>query len=249
MLKQTKRFRRPISRAFQTGYRRMRHSIADRSPDWLNRMIDPALEYFDVFMVDHGVFRAIYPNRHRLPGDLWRSSQPAPHDIRMLAKRGLRTVVNLRGERDCGSYRLEQAACGKYGVALVNFSVKSRQAPKPGTIHGAKELFETIEYPALIHCKSGADRVGVMSALYMILKQGAPVEEAKKQLALRYGHIKQADTGVLDHVFDSYLRFNSHEPISFLDWVDQHYDNAALDKSFQAGGLANVMVNKILRRE
>ncbi len=249
MVKQIKRARRPYVRALKTGYRRSRHAIRDNSPGWFGRFADPVLEYVDVFFVDHGVFRAIYPNRHRLSDRAWRSSQPAPHDIRVMARRGVRTIINLRGERDCGTYRLEQAACEKYGVTLVDFSVKSRQAPPSRAIREAKELFESVEYPILMHCKSGADRVGLMSALYMIFQEGAPVEEAKRQLSLRYGHIRQADTGVLDHVFDSYLAHRAHEPVPFLDWVERHYDGAAVDRSFKAGGLANLVVNKVLRRE
>ena len=45
-------------------------------------------------------------------------------------------------------------------------------------------------------------------------------QEAKRQLSLRFGHIRQADTGVLDLVFDSYLAHNKREPIAFLDWID-----------------------------
>ena len=29
----------------------------------------------------------------------WRSAQPAPHQIRAVARRGLCTIINLRGER------------------------------------------------------------------------------------------------------------------------------------------------------
>lgn len=228
----------------------MRHGISDRSPPWLDRLLHPALEVFDLIFVDHGVFRAIYPNRHRLSDEAWRSSQPAPRDIRRLARRdGLKTVINLRGDRDCGSYRLEQQACAKHGIDLVDFSVKSRQAPAPRVFHEAKALFDRVDYPILLHCKSGADRVGLMSALYLIFRQGRPVEQAKGQLSLKYGHIRQADTGVLDMVFDSYLAHNSREPIAFLDWVDRHYDDKAINKRFRAEGWANLFVNRLMRRE
>ncbi len=249
MIKQTKRIARPYVRAVQGSYRTMRRSISERSPRWLSRSLDPAFEYFDLIFVDHGIFRLIYPNRYRLSSNAWRSSQPAPHDLRILAQRGLKTVINLRGNRDCGSYRLEQEACGRYGIRLINFVVKSRQAPTAQAFHDAKALFDSIEYPMLLHCKSGADRAGLMSVLYMIFKEGRPVEEAKKHLALRFGHIRQADTGILDMIFDSYLAHSSHEPIAFLDWIDRHYDDKTLNHAFRGRSWANVMVNRIMRRE
>ncbi|NJM35912.1 MAG: dual specificity protein phosphatase family protein [Rhodomicrobium sp.] len=223
--------------------------MTENAPPWLSRRIDRLFDYFDLVFVDHGVFRAIYPNRHRLSPRAWRSSQPAPRDIRYLARKGVKTIVNLRGDRDCGSYRIEERNCRRYGIRLVNFSVKSRQLPSPGTFHDAKALFDSVEYPILLHCKSGADRVGLMSALFMILKEGLPVEQAKRQLSLRYGHIRQADTGVLDLVFESYLAHSSREPIAFLDWVDRHYDEKAILKQFHANSWANVLVNRLMKRE
>lgn len=206
-------------------------------------------EYVDLYLIDHGVFRLIYANRHRLSHVAWRSSQPAPHDLRLLSRRGVKTIVNLRGDRDCGSYRLEAATCEKYGIRLIDFPVKSREAPAKQTFHDAKALLSNIEYPMLLHCKSGADRAGLMSTLYMIFKEGRPVAEAKRQLSLRYGHIRQADTGILDYVFDAYLKHSSNEPVAFLDWVDRYYDPAMLTKTFRAGAAANVLVNRIIRRE
>jgi len=46
-------------------------------------------------------------------------------------------------------------------------------------------LFGTLEYPILMHCKSGADRVGLMSALYLHTRHGVPISEARRQLSLR----------------------------------------------------------------
>ena len=43
-----------------------------------------------------------------------------------------------------------------------------------------------------MHCKSGADRAGLMSALYLILNQNVPVDKAKDQLSFKYLHLKHA---------------------------------------------------------
>jgi len=76
----------------------------------------------------------------------------------MLAQLGVRTVVNLRGERVSGSYWLEQAACEHHGMKLLNFPIRSKRAPTREELSNAIRLFDQIEYPMLMHCKSGADR-------------------------------------------------------------------------------------------
>jgi protein tyrosine/serine phosphatase len=237
-------------RALEGRYRGMRHSMRRDSPPWLLRSADYLLDRFDLAILDHGVFRSIYANRHKVSDKAWRSAQPAPSDIALFARRGVRTIVNLRGDRDCGSYRLERAACLRYGIELVDFKgARARAAPDPAFFHKAKALFERIEYPIAMHCKSGADRAGLMSVLYLIFHEGRPVEEARRALSLRYGHIRQAETGILDAVFDSYLAHNKVAPIGFLDWVDNHYDPALLTRHFRARGWGKFVVNGILRRE
>lgn len=250
MLKFKRRLTRPYLKALEKRYRGMRRSMRDDLPPWLRHSADYLLDRFDLVMVDHGVFRFLYANRHKVSNKVWRSAQPAPSDIALFARRGVRTVVNLRGDRDCGSYRLERAACQRHGIELVNFkSARSRGAPDRAFFHAAKGLFERIEYPMAMHCKSGADRVGLMSVLYLIFHEGRPVEEARRQLSAWYGHFRHAQTGILDAVFESYLAHNKVAPIGFLDWIDNHYDPGLLTTHFSARRWGNFVVNGILRRE
>jgi protein tyrosine/serine phosphatase len=100
-----------------------------------------------------------------------------------------------------------------------------------------------------MHCKSGADRVGLMSTLYLIVRENVPVETARKQLSLKYGHIRQANTGILDYVFERYLEDNARSPIPFLEWVAHVYEPIALEHSFAAKRWANMLVDGVLRRE
>jgi len=226
-----------------------RRSLAERSPDWLRRYFGPMAIYGDMLFIDHGIFRLVYVNRHPLGQEAWRSAQPAPHHIRRLAEQGVRTIVNLRGERLCGSYWLEKEACRRHGISLIDFQVRSRAAPSPCEIRGARDLFDRIEYPMLMHCKSGADRAGLMSVLYRHFKEGLPLDEAKKELSLKFGHIRQADTGVLDYFFERYLADNAKQPIDFMEWLDTVYDPDELKRSFQSNRWANTLVGGVLRRE
>jgi protein tyrosine phosphatase (PTP) superfamily phosphohydrolase (DUF442 family) len=236
-------------RSWRRVARSARQRIARATPRWLRRAAGPPVSYVDMLFVDHGIFRLIYANSHRMSDKAWRSAQPAPHQLRAFAKAGVRTIVNLRGERDCGSYWLERRACQRYGLKLVNFQMRSRAAPTREELWGAKRLFDEIEYPMLMHCKSGADRAGIMSVLYRHLHEGVPIEQAKRELSIRYGHIRQAHTGILDYFFERYLADNAVRPMPFFEWVDTVYDPEELRATFRSKGWANRIVDSVLRRE
>ncbi|MEM0944620.1 MAG: protein tyrosine phosphatase, partial [Pseudomonadota bacterium] len=98
------------------------------------------------------------------------------------------------------------------------------------------------------HCKSGADRAGFMAALYLALGEGKPVAEARRALSLRYGHIRQGKTGILDAFFDAYEADTGGE-IPLLTWVDTQYDRDAIQREFKATGLGSLLTECLLVRE
>jgi protein tyrosine/serine phosphatase len=205
--------------------------------------------WLESLFMDHALIRLVYANRHRISARMWRSAQPTPAQVRRAAEAGIRTIINLRGRRDCASYLLEREACARHGITLVDFPLDSREPPSRERLHGLGKLFTGIEYPALMHCKSGADRAGIGAALYLLLHEGRPVEEAMDQLHLRYGHLRSARTGVLDHFLQAWRDHAATEPTAFYDWVDRTYDPARLKAEFRPRGWANVLVDRVLRRE
>ncbi|MGF1563652.1 MAG: beta-lactamase hydrolase domain-containing protein [Geminicoccaceae bacterium] len=205
--------------------------------------------WLDLIFVDHGMFRLVYMNEHEIAPGVFRSAQPNPRDIARLARRGFKTIINLRGRRTAGEYWLEKAACARHGIKLIDFTVTSRDAPDKAWIPQAKAIFEASEKPLLMHCKSGADRAGLMSVLYIHLAEGVPIDEARAQLSLRYGHIRQGRTGILDKFFDDYLVYARKHALSFTDWVANVYDRSKLRRRFRSSYWADVLVDKILRRE
>ncbi|MBS0551373.1 MAG: tyrosine-protein phosphatase, partial [Proteobacteria bacterium] len=132
---------------------------------------------------------------------------------------------------------------------LHDTKLYSRNAPRVQEIKALGALFEQIEYPALMHCKSGADRAGLGAALYRILHLGHPVADAAAELNWRYGHFKKARTGVLDFFFASYLAETASDPVDFLTWLETRYDADALHAKFRAEGWSSLLVDKVLHRE
>jgi uncharacterized protein (TIGR01244 family) len=203
----------------------------------------------DSWIVDHCVFRTFVNTRVEFAPGVWRSGQPLPYQIRGMARDGIRTIINLRGPRDCGSYRREAEACRRHGITLVDLTLKSRDAPKVSVLHQMRRVLEAAEYPILVHCKSGSDRAGLMAALILMTREGRPAEEALQQLHWRYLHFKKSPTGLLDRFIEAYAEANAHEPIAFWDWVDTGYDRKAVKKSFVPSGIATMVVDGLLGRE
>ncbi len=200
-------------------------------------------------LTDHGIFRLFYLNRHKVSPKFERSAQPAPHHIRRMAADGIRTIVNLRGGREFGSWPLERETAEECGIRLAEFTVRSRGAPDRAEMLGARAFFDGLEYPVLVHCKSGADRAGFMSALYLVVHEGKPVDEALRQLSPRYGHFRFSKTGVLDRFFELYRDQGEAKGLDFEAWIGNVYDQEALERDFRPSFWSDFVVDRLLRRE
>ena len=206
------------------------------------------IDWIELIFKDHGFLRLIWYNQHQITTGVWRSNQPGPNRIAKLAEHGLKTIINLRGPRDDGGWQLEAEACQKAGITLFDFTTRSRAAPSKAMLHDAKALFAQIDKPFLMHCKSGADRAGLMAALYLLVVENQPAKLAMLQLALKYGHFKAAKTGLLDAFFASYLPYEKNG-MSFYDWIDNVYDPNKLTEQFRSQGWVVHLTDTILRRE
>jgi protein tyrosine/serine phosphatase len=201
-----------------------------------------------MIFADHGALRLVYLNHHQVSHKLSRCAQPAPQQIASFAASGVRTVVNLRGGTGHGGWPLEREACEQHGIVLVSFAIRATDAPDRDTILRAKEFFAGLEYPAVAHCKSGADRAGFFAALYILL-EGGTAAEAMEQLSLRYGHNRYARAGILDAFLERYQADGEAKGIPFLEWVERHYDAEALARDFKPRLWADFIATRIMRRD
>ena len=204
---------------------------------------------FDALVGDHAFLRFFWTNLHQLDDNVWRSNQPSPRQIKNLAANGIKTVVNLRGPSRWGSYILEKEACEQYGVQFINHRMYSRRMPTYKELLKTQAMFESLDKPVLFHCKSGADRAGMCSALYLLMVKKAPIEEAIKQLNWRFLHIKHSKTGRLDFFLETYQKFNDQTPTDFMVWAKDHYDRDTLTSEFHSNKWYDWFVDKVLNRE
>jgi len=238
--------------AFMWGQlNRIRNSMQLNLNRWdLSRPRGRFLAGLDFWWNDHAYFRLFLRNEHWLSDELVRAAQPWPFQLKRWQDRGIKTVINLRGGFDGSFYALEKRACEKLGLNLVNFTATSRDVPSAQNIRDMREMFDQIEYPALMHCKSGADRAGIMSVFYMHFRRGQPIRQAARQLSWRYQHAKAGKTGVLDYIFERYLTEIEPRGIGFYDWTQSpEYDPAQIKADFKAQWWGSFLTEKLLRRE
>ncbi|MBW0150137.1 MAG: protein tyrosine phosphatase [Phenylobacterium sp.] len=204
----------------------------------------------DYMWNDHAFLRLRFQNAHWISEELVRTNQPSPEQLAGWKARGIKTIINLRGGFDGSFYVLEKEACEQLGLKLVDFTITSREVPSRARVLGARDLFQSIEYPALMHCKSGADRAGIMSVFYMHFRKGKPIAEALDQLHLRYLHMKAGKTGVLDYVFERYLAEGEPAGLSFVEWVESPaYQPDAMKADFRSQWWGNFFTERLLKRE
>lgn len=205
--------------------------------------------WWDSLFVDHSIFRLGWTNLSEVvPGKVWRCNHPTPSRLRRLTKQlHLKTLVNLRGHRKCGSDALSRSTSEKLGLTHLDMAFESRGAPHKDRILRFHAMYQTLQFPMLMHCKSGADRAGLASGL-VVLFEGGTATDALRQLHWRFGHFNRSRTGILDAFFLRY-RAEAEGRLSFMDWLQTEYDEDRLRADFKAGKISSFLNDSVLRRE
>ena len=184
-------------------------------------------------LFDHAFLRVFWTNHKEIAPGVFRSNQPTEWRFISYHAKGLRSVLNLRGWDVYAHYQYEERICQKLGMRLENIKLNARNAPQSEAINAIVDCLGKMEKPLLFHCKSGADRAGLVSAIYLMVYEGASVQEAMKQLSFRHVHVDFTATGVLDYFLWTFEERLNLGNIAFLDWVNSEYDPETLQEAFE----------------
>jgi protein tyrosine/serine phosphatase len=146
------------------------------------------------------------------PGHLYRSRQlSGPELERAIRTFGIRSILNLRGPypgRDW--YDDEITISSARNLIHYDYSLSAFRRVSPEQLEDILRIIRDAPKPILIHCTVGADRTGLVSAVYLY-SHGASEEEAGAALSLRYGHFPYLGnkTRAMDDSFHAYVIFST----------------------------------------
>ena len=173
---------------------------------------------------------ALGSNLHTVvPGRCYRAAQPSPRDLHQYAQTlGIRSIVNLRGYDEHAWYATERMTAESLGICFINAGLWASAQPTAEEFLEIVRAVDESEEPILVHCESGIDRSGLAAAIFLLLKTDASLEQARRQLGLRYGHFASGRAGCQDRILDAYAdwlleRALAHRPEEFRRWARGSY--------------------------
>lgn len=158
-------------------------------------------------------------------GQVYRSAQPDPRDLRKWVSRyGLKTVINLRGKSDSPPYRSEREVLASAAVRLIDIRFTADRLPSAWQLRELIAALEQAERPLLLHCRDGIDRTGMASVIAAMAVGGQDYAAARGQLSWKYLGRGAADGGVTE-LFTAYEAYCDRRRAgtgawkAFRDWA------------------------------
>jgi protein tyrosine/serine phosphatase len=115
-------------------------------------------------------------NFFRVSDDLYRGAQPTEEGFRGLEKLGIKTVINLRA-----LHSDEKKLRGRnLSYARIRFAIWHPE--HEDVVRFLKIVTDPARTPVFVHCQRGADRTGMIVAIYRICVQGWSKADAIEEM-------------------------------------------------------------------
>jgi protein tyrosine phosphatase (PTP) superfamily phosphohydrolase (DUF442 family) len=163
------------------------------------------------------------------PGLVMRSAQPTTQLPDWAKRYRLKSILNLRGGGPGDWwYGLEIKSSRENGMTYYDLPLSASRRPTRRELLQLIDILDRCSYPLLIHCKSGADRTGLASALYRMVRRGEPPESALASFSIEFGHVPFFGTEHLHEPMQEYAAWLkrgglSHSADRFRAWVRNEY--------------------------
>ena len=138
-------------------------------------------------------------NLYRVDPLLYRSKQPQAQDIADIRALGIKSIIDMRlSDRQDRELLQDQQDLTLFSRPLHTENITPEQV---ADILYLIERQQQTQTPVLVHCQHGADRTGLIVAMYRIIRQGWSIEAAKTEMQQGpYGYHSMWQN--IDHMFN-----------------------------------------------
>jgi undecaprenyl-diphosphatase len=139
-------------------------------------------------------------------GEAYRSAQLDNDELAYYVKKyQIKSILNLRGKNPARVwYKDELNFSLKNNVTHYDIALSAYVAPQAADISDLLDIFKRAPRPLLMHCQAGADRSGLVAAMWKVVVDKTPKTEAEKQLSILYGHLSIGSASAMDNFFQTW---------------------------------------------
>ena len=190
----------------------------------------------------------IFDNFHVVVKEkVYRSAQLSEKRLRkLISSKRLKTIINLRGKSEGRDwYAKEKKVAKENSVQHYDLRFVAHSLPSCTQLDALVKALATAPRPLLLHCRGGADRTGMASAIALALENDSPLSELKRQFSLLYGvRPFTGSTGYL--LFSQYEiwldqsgRFHNQDTL--LSWIKDFYVDSKGNAEFVIDTAAGIV--------
>jgi tyrosine-protein phosphatase SIW14 len=118
---------------------------------------------------------AVTKNFGKVNENYYRGSQPTNADVVRLKSLGIKTVIDLRKDKEAKEQEWVRAA----GMQYFNIPLKASEAANDEqTDYFLKLVNDPANWPVYVHCKGGRHRTGALTAVYRMTHDGWSADRA-----------------------------------------------------------------------
>ena len=143
------------------------------------------------------------PNFHQVSPGLYRGAQPKKGGLKKLKAKGVKTIINLRGED--ANTRAESEESRNLGLNYFAIALPEHSRPHDADVLRVLSIINAPEnQPVFVHCRRGSDRTGTIVSCYRIAREGWTAAQARHE-AESHG-MNWTQLGMKHYIDDFYQR-------------------------------------------
>lgn len=123
-------------------------------------------------------------NLYQVDNLLFRSEQLHSEDIALLKDNNIDAILNLRIFGQKSNHKLLKDLIDDTAISLRSYPLKTWYVTAQEVAEALKQIkfLQAQDKRVLVHCYHGANRTGIIVAMYRIIEQGWSIEQAKHEM-------------------------------------------------------------------